>query len=150
MSSVGTASRYRDAMRARAWLSGLGFLSVLAAIAILAVLGARVLDDTDEVRTSPVDAARQLDDEAGTGEPSPSSDGDGVVLPGTGAGGVAQCEANRSTIETAAQAHLLTHGVPPVDLRALVDAGFLGEAVDTHTLSVADGEVVVTGVGACG
>jgi len=138
-------------MRARAWLSGLGFLSVLVAVGILAVLGARVLSDTEEVRTSPVDAARQIDADADAGaDGSPPSSEDGVVLPGRTAADLVQCETTRSTIELAAQAHRLTHGSPPDDLQALVDAGFLEEPVETHTLSVVDGETVITGVGACG
>ena len=132
-------------MHARAWLSGLGFLSVLAAIAILAVLGARVLGDTDEVRTSPVDAARQLDEATDEGG---ASEG-GVVLPGDGAAGQALCDTNRVALETAAQAHLLTRDGPPPDQQALVDAGFLAEPLGTHSLSVVEGEVVITGTGAC-
>jgi hypothetical protein len=141
------SSRYREHVNARAWLSGLGFLSVLAAIALLAVLGARVLDDTDEVRTSPVDAARELD--AAAGDDGPGAPAGGVVLPGSGVAGQAQCDTNRTMLERAAQVHLLTRGGPPADQQALVDAGLLAEPVPTHTLTVVGDEAVIAGTGAC-
>lgn len=138
-------------MRARAWLSGLGFLSILAAIAILAVLGARVLDDTDEVRSSPIDAARELDEAAGATPPPQGGGGDGggAVVPGRSAADVARCETNRQTVELAANAFEVTTGAPPADVAALVVAGFLAEPPDTHAIEIVDGSAVVEGVGTC-
>lgn len=133
-------------MSLRAVLGGVGLLSVLAAVVIVALLGSRALDGADGA-LRPVEEARDADATLAGGPPESADDG--VVLPGRDAATVASCESSRRAIELAARAFEAATGELPGDLGALTGAGFLADPVDTHTLAVVEGQLVITGTGLC-
>lgn len=129
---------------ARALLGGLGLLSILVTVAILGLLGSRVLSGLDD---ADADAERTdlLDRIAGSDRTVAST-----VAP-TDHSAVAlrqRCEQEQRIVMTAVRAYQATHGALPPDLDALV-GDFLAAPVDTVSYRVHGAEVVVDGAGEC-
>lgn len=106
-------------------LSGLrvfGLASLLVTVAILGVLAARVLAGTG-------DAASGLDVMAVTGQ--------------------SRCELERDAVEQAVARHEAMTGILPHHEDVLVNLGMLSKPVETFTVRLQDGSVVITGVGRC-
>ena len=127
------------------WLRGLGLLSVLAVVAIMALLSWRILSDTggDDVQVVRGDPASTV----------PAGDAAGDAQLGTGstdAADAAACEVDRRTVETAALAYEMETGARPPDVQALVDIGFLKPGLDLQVAIAPDGTVVSTGTCAGG
>jgi hypothetical protein len=120
-----------------------GLLGVLLTIALLAVLGARVLSGLGATG----DGARGL---VGGVPVPPAPDG---VMPGPGAGpaGASQvaCDLERSAVDAAVTAFMATRGRPPADAGELVAAGLLDGPPARHTVRVEGGAVTVDGTGDC-
>lgn len=132
---------------AMGWMRGLGLLSVLVTIAIMALLSWRILSDTDG---DDVDVVR---------DPGPASTAAPVDPAGgaqLGEGGstdraaAAACEVNRRTVETAAEAYAITNGSPPANLEQLIDSGLLVPDTELQVEITPTGEVVSTGACAGG
>ena len=135
---------------AMGWLRGLGLLSILLTIGIMALLSWRVLSDTG----GDDDVAIVRGTTPSTVPGAPATDpGAGAQL---GEGGstdqasAAACEVDRATVETAAMAYEVGAGAPPADLQTLVDAGYLKPGLDLQVEITADGTVVSTGTCAGG
>ncbi len=128
------------------WLRGMGLLSVLAVIAIMALLSWRILSDTGG---GDVQVVRG---EPGSVAPATSAPAGDEQLGGgsTDAAAAATCETNRQTVDVAAQAYEIEHGGRPADLQALVDAGYLKPDLELEVEIAADGTVVSTGTCAGG
>lgn len=122
------------------WLRGLGLLSVLLTIGIMALLSWRILSDTgggdvavvrgnppSDVSVAP-DAGVQLGEGGSTDQAS-----------------AAACEVDRVTVRTAALAYEMTTGAPPADLEDLVESGFLKPDLPLQVEIAPDGTVVSTG-----
>ena len=127
------------------WLRGLGLLSMLAVVAIMALLSWRILSDTggDDVQVVRGDTASSV----------PAGDTEGGAQAGAGstdAAAAATCEVDRSTVETAAAAYEIEHGARPADVQALVDAGYLKPGLELQVAIAPDGTVVSTGTCAGG
>ncbi len=130
-------------VHAMTWLRGLGLLAVLGVVAIMALMSWRILSDTGGgdvqiVRGEPGSIAPPVD------EPVDPSAG------AASAADAAACETDRSTVETAAQAYEIQHGTRPLDVQALVDAGYLPPEVALRVTIAPDGTVVPTGTCAGG
>lgn len=134
----------------RSIVGGLGLLTVLLTVAILAVLGAKVMGSVGTSAESAPDVAADVtvgaDPAAPGSDPAPAGAG---TNPSTGAATSARCAAERATLETASDAYLALLGAPPSDQRALVDEGLLRESIETYSLTVVDGSAVILGVGEC-
>ncbi len=132
-------------------LRGIGLLSLLIAVAILGILGARAISDSS---TSPDELATlELTDTSTTLAPGADLGGSDATGP-SGLGQVdaaarASCIADRSAMETAVSTFTASIGTPPLDEQALVDAGMLSAPVDGFDLAVVDGSTTVVGVGTC-
>lgn len=123
-------------------IGGIGLLSILIAVAIMAVLWSRAADDvtSSPVPTELAPPQSAIAPEAG-GAATPAQGGS------VGAAGAASCGTERTTIETAMQVFEVTTGTRPTSVEDLVTAG----------LVVPDGELsfqidpagVLTGTGAC-
>ncbi len=126
------------------WLRGLGLLSVLAVVAIMALLSWRILSDTggDDVQVVRGDTASTV-----PGDTTADTTADGAQLgdAGTDSADAAACEVDRSTVETAAMAYEMTYGARPPDVQAIVDAGYLKPGLDLQVEIAPDGSVVLTG-----
>ena len=122
------------------WLRGLGLLSVLAVVAIMALLSWRILSDTggDDVQIVRGDSASTV---PGGDTPAGAQPGDA----GTDSADAAACEVDRRTVETAAMAYEIETGAWPPDVQALVDAGYLVPGLDIRAEIEPDGSVVLTG-----
>ena len=128
------------------WLRGLGLLSVLVVIGVMALLTSKVLSDTggDEVQIVRGDVTSSVPLTAAGVDGAPLGDGSRDV------GEVAACETDRRTVALAAEAYEIEHGVPPADVQALVDAEYLKPGLDLQVVIAADGTVVSTGTCAGG
>jgi len=127
------------------WLRGLGLLSVLAVVAIMALLSWRILSDTggDDVQVVRGDTASTV---PGDDTPDGAQPGDA----GTDSADAAACEVDRRTVETAALAYEMEEGARPPDVQALVDIGYLKPGLDLQVEIAPDGTVVSTGTCAGG
>lgn len=106
-------------------LSGLrivGLVSLLVTVAVLGVLGARVLSGTG-------DALSDADVMAATGR--------------------SRCELEREAVEEAVARHEAITGILPHHEDVLVNLGMLSKPVESFTVRIEDGRVVITGVGRC-
>ena len=132
------------------WLRGLGLLSVLAVVAIMALLSWKILSDTGgddvEVVTSAPPTDAPLTDAPPTNDAPANDPAGGVQLGGrTDAAAAQACETARRTVEVAATAYEIERGARPADVQAIVDAGYLKPGVDLEVAIAPDGSVVLTG-----
>lgn len=138
---------------AMGWLRGLGLLSVLLTIGIMAFLSWRVLsdtggDDVDVVRDpGPAASASPADPLAGDTSTGEAQLGDGGS---TDRAAAATCETNRLTVETASEAYAIMNGAAPANLQQLIDSGLLVPDGELQVEITATGEVVSTGTCAGG
>lgn len=144
----------------RGVLAVFGILGVLLTIGIMAFLAVKVLDGMSGQGGSGEDNTAGNVDEGGAdlvvpgvpGAPAvpvaPGVPGAAEMDPGgsTDAARAAECELERATIETAAQAFELLHGSPPSSVDAIVAEGYLRpeDGGFSHELSP-DGTVVPKG-----
>lgn len=107
---------------------------VLVTIAIMGVLGAKVVSSLSSTATT-------LPPVAAAAVPS--------TAPSASSAGPAACAAARRTVELAVQAFEITTGAPPQDLQAVVDAGLLDQAPSQFELVDRSGTTVLEGTGEC-
>lgn len=117
-----------------------GLLMVLVTIAIMAVLGAKVISglSSDDGTATTVGQALVTTSVPGAGAaPSPRD--------------AAACEIERRTIETAAQAYVAITGSAPADLQALLDERLLvpDDELANFEIIIEGDQAVVRGVGPC-
>lgn len=140
----------------RGLLAVFGILGLLVTLAIMAMLAVKVLDGVGGTGS---DAATGLGS-ATTAVTTPGSTGAGGATT-TGPSGqnattpvqhasAAACDADKDTVQTAAEAYLVTNGTYPRDIAALVAGGFVSSDGPLNMeLHVTGGTVVVTGTGPC-
>lgn len=147
----------------RGVLAVFGILGVLLTLAIMAFLAVKVLDGVSSQSGSGGDNAAESDDRDQPGDADlvvpgvpgvpavPIAPGvpDGAEIDPSGstdAARAAECEAERATIETAAEAYELLHGTPPSNVGDIVAEGYLRpeDSGFSHELSP-EGAVVPTG-----
>ncbi len=136
---------------AMGWLRGLGLLSILLAVGIMALLSWRILSDTggDDVQIVRGGAPSSVvpgdvpagDVPAGGAEPGAAN---------AERAAAAACETDRRTVETAAMVYELEMGSKPPDVQALVDADYVKPGRDLQVEILPDGTVVSTGTCAAG
>lgn len=119
-----------------------GLLMLLVTIAIMAMLGAKVLSG--------------LSADATSGAASPASSGERATTPDDGAASksedAAPCQLEQRTIQVAGQAYVAITGETPPNLQSLVDEGLLAplDSGQPRFEVVSDGSTfVVRGVGPC-
>lgn len=142
----------------RAVLAAFGILGVLLTVAIMAILAVRVLDGMSGTDSGEADGSAGDATDDRKAEPAPAIAPGVPVAPGvpggaeidpsgpTDAARTAACDAERVTIETAADAFEILYGNPPSSIDELVDSGYLRPDDDgfSHELSP-EGTVVPTG-----
>lgn len=135
---------------AMGWMRGLGLLSVLLTVGIMALLSWRILSDTGG---GDVDVVRDPGPAAAATVPEVVDPTGGAQL---GEGGstdqaaAAACEMNRRTVETAAEAYAITNGSAPANLEELVASGLLVPDAELQVEITPTGDVVSTGTCADG
>lgn len=111
-----------------------GLLMVLVTIAIMGVLGAKVVSSFSSTDTTLAPAPAAADS-------APASSASSAPL--------AACAATGRTVELAVQAFEIATGAPPQDLQAVVDAGLLDQVPSQFEVVHGSGTVKVEGTGEC-
>ena len=131
-------------------VAGLGLLSLLIVIAIMAILAVKVLGAVDG--KSSEEGGGRAGGGAALVAPGVEVPDAGGLIDGTSATEAATavtCATTKATIETAAQAYLVTNGSAPASVDDIVAAGLMSENPGTFTLEASADGAKAVGIGVC-